>query len=88
MCRCGLGGGYLASLECEEKDFIKNEAKKKKIRFKCAGCLIEEIPNNIHKCILCTSYELCSACYMANKHIKHPFIKQVENPSGKWCGGE
>lgn len=46
-----------------------------RMKFKCSGCGIQEIPNNVHKCILCTSYELCHSCYTSGKHIKHPFMK-------------
>lgn len=48
-----------------------------KIKFKCSGCGVDDIPNNVHKCVLCTNFELCQPCYLSKKHIKHPFIQQV-----------
>jgi hypothetical protein len=31
-------------------------ANKIKIKFKCSGCGVDDIPKNVHKCLLCTSY--------------------------------
>ena len=47
---------------------------------------MQNIPNSPHKCLLCTSYELCECCYASKKHIKHPFIKRGED--GRWRGAE
>ena len=58
-----------------------------KLNFKCASCGVD-IPHSVHKCLLCTNYELCECCYKSNKHIKHPFIKQLKEEAGKWCGAE
>ena len=76
----------MIELEQEERLHKKKESNKIRIKFKCSGCGIEDIPKNVHKCILCTSFELCEACYHSGKHIKHPFIRQTEEDQNRWCG--
>ena len=88
MCRGSYGDNFLKELEYEEKEYKKKQKQKMKINFKCSGCGLDNIPHSVHKCLLCTSYELCECCYKNNKHIKHPFIRQLKDTPNRWCGAE
>lgn len=76
MCRSRFPPNIVQELEYEEREYLNKESDKVKLEFNCSGCGLKGIPNNPHKCLLCTSYELCECCYANKKHIKHPFIRR------------
>ena len=85
MCRAKFPNDLLLQLQSEEEAFARKQYKKRHVEFNCGGCGVD-IPVRPHKCLLCSSFELCEGCYAARKHIKHPFI--VQGDDGRWRGAE
>ena len=49
---------------------------------KCNECLNRAFPGFCWTCAHCDDYDLCTACYMADKHdTKHAFVRKISDGS-------